>query len=121
GSLDGTANDDSYRFSFSFTVTRTNTTVEPSGEICGSAIHVNFSRSFSVTSRLPAARGVAAVRLRVEARRTSRARRIANSFERPRYYQLVMSVRDILIVGAGPSGLSAAIAARRRGLDYQVL
>jgi bacillithiol disulfide reductase len=32
-----------------------------------------------------------------------------------------MSVRDILIVGAGPSGLSAAIAARRRGLDYQVL
>ena len=32
-----------------------------------------------------------------------------------------MSVRDLIIVGAGPSGLSAAIAARRRGLDYQVL
>src|SRR5213593_2185198 len=32
-----------------------------------------------------------------------------------------MSVRDLLIVGAGPSGLSAAIAARQRGLDYQVL
>jgi thioredoxin reductase (NADPH) len=32
-----------------------------------------------------------------------------------------MSVRDVLIVGAGPSGLSAAIAAKRRGLDYQVL
>jgi bacillithiol disulfide reductase len=32
-----------------------------------------------------------------------------------------MSVRDLLIVGAGPSGLSAAIAAKRRGLDYQVL
>src|ERR1700754_4978271 len=32
-----------------------------------------------------------------------------------------MSVRDLLIVGAGPSGLSAAIAAKRRGLEYQVL
>ena len=32
-----------------------------------------------------------------------------------------MSVRDLIIVGAGPSGLSAAIAAKKRGLDYQVL
>ena len=32
-----------------------------------------------------------------------------------------MSVRDVLIIGAGPSGLSAAIAAKRRELDYQVL
>src|SRR3989475_7420177 len=32
-----------------------------------------------------------------------------------------MSVRDLLIVGAGPSGLSAAIAAKQRGLDYQVV
>src|ERR671930_468580 len=32
-----------------------------------------------------------------------------------------MSIRDVIIVGAGPSGLSAAIAAKRRGLDYQVL
>ena len=32
-----------------------------------------------------------------------------------------MSVRDVLIIGAGPSGLSAAIAAKRRDLDYQVL
>ena len=32
-----------------------------------------------------------------------------------------MSVRDVIIIGAGPSGLSAAIAAKRRGLDYQVL
>jgi thioredoxin reductase (NADPH) len=32
-----------------------------------------------------------------------------------------MSVRDVIIIGAGPSGLSAAIAARRRGLEYQVL
>src|SRR5262245_36052736 len=32
-----------------------------------------------------------------------------------------MSVRDLIIIGAGPSGLSAAIAAKRRDLDYQVL
>jgi thioredoxin reductase (NADPH) len=32
-----------------------------------------------------------------------------------------MPVRDLIVVGAGPSGLSAAIAAKRRGLDYQVL
>jgi thioredoxin reductase (NADPH) len=32
-----------------------------------------------------------------------------------------MSVRDLIIVGAGPSGLSAAIAAKRRNIDYQVL
>jgi thioredoxin reductase (NADPH) len=32
-----------------------------------------------------------------------------------------MSVRDVIIIGAGPSGLSAAISAKRRDLDYQVL
>src|SRR6478672_10488051 len=32
-----------------------------------------------------------------------------------------MSIRDIIIIGAGPSGLSAAIAAKQRGLEYQVL
>jgi len=32
-----------------------------------------------------------------------------------------MSVRDVIIVGAGPSGLAAAIAAKKHGLDYQVL
>src|SRR5689334_4703361 len=32
-----------------------------------------------------------------------------------------MSVRDLIIIGAGPSGLSAAIAAKRRNLDYQVI
>src|ERR1700730_14099172 len=32
-----------------------------------------------------------------------------------------MPVRDLLIVGAGPSGLSAAIAAKQRELDYQVV
>jgi thioredoxin reductase (NADPH) len=32
-----------------------------------------------------------------------------------------MSVRDVLIVGAGPSGLATAIAAKREGLDYVVL
>jgi thioredoxin reductase (NADPH) len=32
-----------------------------------------------------------------------------------------MPVRDLIIVGAGPSGLSAGIAAKQRGLDYQIL
>src|SRR4051812_30337511 len=32
-----------------------------------------------------------------------------------------MSLRDVIIVGAGPSGLSAAIAAKKAGLDYQVI
>lgn len=32
-----------------------------------------------------------------------------------------MSVRDVVIIGAGPSGLAAAIAAKQHGLDYQVL
>ena len=32
-----------------------------------------------------------------------------------------MTVRDVLIVGAGPAGLAAAIAAVRSGLTYQVL
>jgi thioredoxin reductase (NADPH) len=32
-----------------------------------------------------------------------------------------MSVRDVLIVGAGPSGLAAAIAARQHGLDALVV
>src|SRR5712692_4653447 len=32
-----------------------------------------------------------------------------------------MPVRDLIIIGAGPSGLSAAIAAKQRGLDYQVI
>jgi bacillithiol disulfide reductase len=32
-----------------------------------------------------------------------------------------MSVRDVLIIGAGPSGLATAIAAKQRGLDYVVV
>src|SRR3954470_10329816 len=32
-----------------------------------------------------------------------------------------MPVRDVIIIGAGPSGLAAAIAAKQHGLDYQVL
>jgi thioredoxin reductase (NADPH) len=32
-----------------------------------------------------------------------------------------MSVRDILIVGAGPSGLATAIAAKKQGLDYAIV
>jgi thioredoxin reductase (NADPH) len=34
---------------------------------------------------------------------------------------LFMSVRDLLIVGAGPAGLAVAIAASDAGLDYQVI
>ena len=32
-----------------------------------------------------------------------------------------MSVRDVLIVGAGPSGLATAIAAKKRNLDYVIV
>ena len=32
-----------------------------------------------------------------------------------------MSVRDVLIIGAGPSGLATAIAAKQRGLDYVIV
>jgi len=32
-----------------------------------------------------------------------------------------MSVRDLIIIGAGPTGLAAAIAAKQHGLDYQVV
>jgi thioredoxin reductase (NADPH) len=32
-----------------------------------------------------------------------------------------MSVRDVLIIGAGPSGLATAIAAKQRGLDYAIV
>jgi thioredoxin reductase (NADPH) len=32
-----------------------------------------------------------------------------------------MAVRDVLIIGAGPSGLATAIAAKQRGLDYVVV
>ena len=32
-----------------------------------------------------------------------------------------MPVRDLLIIGAGPSGLATAIAAKQRGLDYLVV
>lgn len=39
----------------------------------------------------------------------------------PAIYNDSMSLRDVIIVGAGPSGLSAAIAAKKAGLEYQVL
>src|SRR5215204_5742763 len=32
-----------------------------------------------------------------------------------------MSIRDVLIVGAGPSGLATAIAAKQQGLDYAIV
>ena len=35
--------------------------------------------------------------------------------------QLRMSPRDVIIIGAGPAGLAAAIAAKKYGLDYTVL
>ena len=41
--------------------------------------------------------------------------------QRARNLECSVSIRDILIVGAGPSGLSAAIAARHHNLEYQVL
>jgi thioredoxin reductase (NADPH) len=37
------------------------------------------------------------------------------------HYHAEMSLRDVLIVGAGPSGLAAAIAARQQGLDYVIV
>src|SRR5262245_27210445 len=65
---EGTTNkDDSYRFSSSLTVTRTNATVDPSGDSWGSAIQVKRSRSFSVMKRLLCAPGT-------EASRTMQAR-----------------------------------------------
>jgi thioredoxin reductase (NADPH) len=36
-------------------------------------------------------------------------------------YHSEMSVRDVLIVGAGPSGLATAIAAKQQGLDYAIV
>src|SRR5579871_378533 len=32
-----------------------------------------------------------------------------------------MPIRDVIIIGAGPSGLAAAIHAKQRNLDYQVI
>src|SRR5262245_37105107 len=40
--------------------------------------------------------------------------------ERP-HKMLFMSVRDLLIIGAGPAGLAVAIAATDAGVDYQVI
>jgi thioredoxin reductase (NADPH) len=32
-----------------------------------------------------------------------------------------MTVRDVIVIGAGPAGLATAIAARKRGLSYRIL
>src|SRR4029453_12117552 len=42
-------------------------------------------------------------------------------FRRTGRYDCRMSVRDVLIVGAGPSGLATAIAAKQHGLDYALV
>src|SRR5262249_21474318 len=63
--------------------------------------------------RLPCARGEAATRTRTQ---TSAACFFICALSSPD-----MPVRDVLIVGAGPSGLSAAIACKQREMDYQVL
>jgi thioredoxin reductase (NADPH) len=36
-------------------------------------------------------------------------------------YDQPMPVRDVLVVGAGPSGLATAIAAKQQGLDYAIV
>ena len=59
-------------------------------------------------------------RVAVARRRACRQARV-RSRSSTLIYNGCMSVRDLIIVGAGPSGLSAAIAAKQRGLDYQVL
>src|SRR5262249_21651423 len=64
-------------------------------------------------TRVPCARGDAAT--------SARTRAIAAECFICALLSGHMSVRDVLIVGAGPSGLSAAIACKQRGLDYQVL
>jgi hypothetical protein len=64
-------------------------------------------------NRLPCAPGNATVRTTAQAR--------TKIFFICALLSANMSVRDVIIVGAGPSGLSAAIAAKPRGLEYQVL
>ena len=45
----------------------------------------------------------------------------ASTPETAPYHRGRMSVRDVVIVGAGPSGLASAIALKQLGLDYLVL
>src|SRR5499426_788692 len=42
-------------------------------------------------------------------------------FGRTARYDCRMSIRDVLIVGAGPSGLATAISAKQHGLDYALV
>src|SRR5262249_61840794 len=94
---------------------------EPSGDSCGSAIHVNLKRSFSVMKRLLCARGAATSTSAQATTATETRRTMTELLWITRYYQPDMSIRDLVIVGAGPSGLAAAIAAKKHGLDYQVV
>ncbi|HKT79568.1 MAG TPA: YpdA family putative bacillithiol disulfide reductase [Vicinamibacterales bacterium] len=62
--------------------------------------------------------------MRLDRRRRDRAAPVDLAAAVPRHsvrYDDGMPVRDLLIIGAGPSGLAAAIAAKRHGLDYQVI
>src|SRR6059036_969667 len=56
-------------------------------------------------------------------RRTRRQSEFGTACEpsREKLLSLDMSVRDLIIVGAGPSGLSAAIAAKKRSIDYHIV
>ncbi len=52
--------------------------------------------------------------------RGSRPKPREGGSERGQYDQ-PMSVRDVIVVGAGPSGLATAIALKQLGLDYLVI
>src|SRR4051812_16322990 len=70
------------------------------------------------TTQSVAARIVRGLTTAIVARRCVELFRKVSSCSR---YDCLMSVRDVLIVGAGPSGLATAIAAKQHGLDYVIV
>src|SRR3954469_11666084 len=70
------------------------------------------------TTQSVAARIVRGLTAAIVARRCVELFRKVSSCSR---YDCLMSVRDVLIVGAGPSGLATAIAAKEDGLDYVIV